>query len=308
MNNKIFYYIKEADDVVAGKYVNPVTCEIDLTTVCQNNCYFCVNKESNKESHSIIDFQVCRKLIYELKDLGVKSITFTGGGEPLLHPLSIEIISLASSLGFKLGLITNGINLDKIEIVLDLFEFIRVSLYGVDRFSYQQKTGKDNFNKVINNVRNVIKKRKEVVVGFSYVLLKNDNTFERAKKLAEDVGVDYIQFKPILGEDISDVGNDKRTFLTNRYDPDSTLPCKIAGLIGIVSADCNVYFCCMKRGQNKYCLGNLKDDSFENLWKKRKYIEVDLSECSSCRYMNYAKGYLSVKESEKHFLKHRDFL
>ena len=43
---------------------------------------------------------------------------FTGGGEPLTHPDAKEIIEYACDCGFSVGLVTNGLLLDKIDEVI----------------------------------------------------------------------------------------------------------------------------------------------------------------------------------------------
>ena len=40
--------------------------------------------------------------------MGSKAITFTGGGEPMIHKNFGEILEYTKSLGYYCGLITNG--------------------------------------------------------------------------------------------------------------------------------------------------------------------------------------------------------
>lgn len=308
MNNKIAFYLNEADLALNDKLTVPVTCEIDLTTICQNSCRFCINKESNKSSHSIMDINLLYDLGAELNILNVPSITLTGGGEPLVHPQFTEIVCYLKELKFKLGLITNGIFLDRYIDLVPLFEFVRVSLYGVDDQSYYDITGTHNFQRVINNICEIVKVKSTTTVGISYAIEENFTRTDEAAKLASVLDVDYIQFKPVLNNKFDCVSHSSKTIITERYNVLDTRPCKLAGLIGIVSADGNVYYCCIKRGIDKYCLGNLRDNKFLELWAKRKDIVPNISECHSCRYVNYVKGYDSIPKSDFHFLKHRDFL
>ena len=43
-----------------------------------------------------------------MRKLGAKAITFTGGGEPMIHKDFYEILVTSKKLGFDCGLITNG--------------------------------------------------------------------------------------------------------------------------------------------------------------------------------------------------------
>lgn len=310
MDSKISFFLKEAEQALDNKLTYPVTCEIDPTTICQNQCSFCINKESNTASHSILDYNLYADLLPQLKELGVKSITFTGGGEPLLHPKISEMIISAHDLGFELGLITNGIGLPKITNEIPLFQFIRISLYGSYLKTYIDITGKDHFEQVCLNIKSTVRVKENTTVGISFVLDENNySEVTGAKYLASVLGVDYIQFKPLLTHSLpSDLVTNGRSIATQRYEVTTTDACKLANLIGIVSADGCVYFCCLKRGESKYNLGDLRNDSFKDIWSRRLTIQPDISKCKSCRYMNYVKGFRNIAPGDRHFIKHKNFL
>ena len=140
MENKVIYYMNEILDIKEGKDAYPVTCEIDPSNVCNLNCSFCMYAKYLKRNREVLPWEVYRNLITELKILGVKSITMTGGGEPLMNPRFNNMVSKAYSLGFKIGLITNGTFLHEVKN-LDQFEFIRISLDAYDENSYYKIKG-----------------------------------------------------------------------------------------------------------------------------------------------------------------------
>ena len=240
-----------------------------------------------------------------------KSISFTGGGEPLMNPRFNDIVSKAYSLGFEIGLITNGTLLDRVEN-LDQFKFIRVSLDAYDEESYYKIKGKNLFNKVMKNIKNAANSGK-TDIGVSYVICKeNVNGIQEIQEILKESGIKYIQFKPawINGGkfELPEGINGDKTIIADRYIAKDNLPCLIAGLIGIVGADSKVYFCCQYRLNEKFCLGSLTQDSFWDLWKKRKEIMPNVSKCPQCRYQNYAEGFLKFSQPKYIFLKHRNFL
>lgn len=301
----------EISDIKKGKDVYPITCEIDPSNACNLNCSFCMYAKGLKKNRDILPWKTYYNLITELKILGVRSITFTGGGEPLMNPRFNDMVSEAHSVGFEIGLITNGTLLDRVEN-LNYFKFIRISLDAYDKKSYEKIKGKDLFNKVIKNIIRVTK-RKVTDIGISYVVCEdNVNGIEEIQEILSGIGIKYIQFKPAwinggkfeLPEGIS---GDK-TIITDRYIAKNNLPCLIAGLIGIVGADSKVYFCCQYRLNKKFCLGSLEEESFASLWKKRKNIVPDISKCPQCRYQNYAEGYEIFSQPKYTFLKHKNFL
>ena len=311
MENKIIHYMDEISDIKKGKDVYPITCEIDPSNACNLNCSFCMYGKDLKKNRDILPWEIYRNLITELKTLGVKSICFTGGGEPLMNPRFNDMVSEANSLGFEIGLITNGTLLDRVEN-LDYFKFIRISLDAYDEKSYDKIKGKYLFNTVIRNIEDAVSSEK-TDIGISYVVCEeNVNGIEKIQETLSETGIKYIQFKPawINGGkfELPENVNGNKAIVTDRYIAKDNLSCLIAGLIGIVGADSKVYFCCQYRLNKKFCLGNLVEDSFWNLWKNRKEIMPDISKCPQCRYENYAVGYRRFSQSKYIFLRHKNFL
>jgi len=311
MERKIYYYLDKINKMKKGVYIPPISCEIDPSNRCMLNCKFCMYKDYRKENNVDLDFTTYRRLIFELQCSGVKSITFTGGGEPLMNPEFNEMAQAAFDRWFEVGLITNGVNLDKVKNVAK-FKFIRVSLDASNKEEYNNVKGADKFDKVIDNIKWAIKRG--AVVGLSYVVCEeNKNGIKEAQKLADKLQVRYIQFKPAWENNKSfcfeDEKENSKSIITKRYKANNNTPCMIAGLIGIIGADKNVYFCCQHRGDKRYLnLGSLKDNSFNSLWQKRKNIIPDISRCPQCRYMNYAKTYDNLMEEKSLFFDHKHFL
>ena len=311
MNRKICYYLDEVDKILNGKVQFPVSCEIDPSNRCQNNCTFCLFHKHRTKAPVDMDYKTYKNLVIELMSLGVKSITVTGGGEPLMNPHFVEMVKFAVG-NFELGLVTNGIGLAKVDHLLSSFKFVRVSLNAGTRETYNKVHGCDHFDTVIENVRRAVKMRSEATtIGLSYVVcdLNRDETTE-AGRLADELNVDYVQFKPDLNCEIKpfSISEHSKSIVTPRFKAEYHLPCAIAGLVGIIGADHNVYYCCQHRGSAKYSLGSLHDEPFGLLWMKRKELKPDLDSCPPCRYMNYARGYEEFGQSKYSFLRHKNFL
>lgn len=313
MERKIYLYFNEILAMLDGNYHAPITCEIDPSNRCQLNCSFCMYKKFRNDENVDLDFDIYTKLLKDLSIEKVKSITFTGGGEPLLHPQIIKMITLAYETGFDIGLITNGVSLNKLsKETIEKLKFIRVSLDAANRTTYHKVKNKDLFDIIIRNIKKVKNMGlSNTFLGISYVVYEeNDLEIESAKQLASNLSVDYIQFKPAwMGNKTYNLKikeqNDLKVYLSDRYKTEDTLPCTIAGLIGIVAANAKVYYCCQYRGNKDYELGDLRKEDFNSLWKKRKDIIPNISECPQCRYMNYA---IKFKEIPQMLINHRNFL
>lgn len=318
MDEKIFYYLDRVEKLIEGKPEMPVTVEIDPSNRCQLNCDFCMFKNLRKSDLTVpgsvdkkdLAYDIFYHLLLDLKTIDVKSITFTGGGEPTLNKDYERMVNWAHELKFEFGLITNGLRLNKLRR-LDRYKFIRISLDSASPETYAKVKKASAFNRVVSNIKEAV--RNTEVVGISFVVTKqNKHEIEKAQALAKDLGVSYIQFKPAWedGVPFTDyvVNGESQTISTERYKAIDTTPCAIAGLIGIVGADAHVYYCCQHRGNKKYGLGSLYHASFPSIWKRRPGIIPDVKRCPNCRYMNYTKAYKNLIENKTFMSDHRNFL
>ncbi len=315
MDYKAYFYTNEIVAMKDGCYVHPVTCEIDLSNKCQLACKFCMYKKERKKANVHLDWEIYHKLIIDLKRTGTKSVTFTGGGEPLMNPRAEEMVRHATETGLEMGMVTNGIRLNLLpKTLLSQFKFIRVSLDAASDKTYEKIKKQDYFQEVVDNLDWFVRLFKgKVTIGISFVTCgENEHEVYEAEKLARAIDVDYIQFKPAwTGQDIYKEGGYKgdtdqqKVILMDRFKPGNTLPCTIAALIGIIGADGKVYFCCQHRGNPDYCFGDLRETAIHTIMLDRRKVVPNLKECPQCRYMNYAKKF---EEIPKFLIEHRHFL
>ena len=313
IGSKIIAHLEQVDKVVAGEIGDIITCEINSSNCCQNDCEWCIYKDYLYSKRCHLDLNVFKKVLVELKDVhNCKSITFTGGGEPLVNPKIREMIDFAKELGFEIGLITNGVSLDLVFDKIHLFKFIRVSLDATSREEYIKYKKADYFYRVCNNIKNATS-RFSIDFGISMLYLPgNEESANRFSELGESLGCTYSQIKPLVDFDVEknnvELRKIKGSFQTERHVSEGMLPCQIAGLIGQVSADGCCYYCCIHAGRDKYRMGNLYTDTFAEILERRKSFIPDFSDCSVCRYMNYAIEYLKVKDKKYRLLRHIQFL
>lgn len=312
MEHKILYYIQEIEQLVAGRYIPPITCEIDPSNFCMLRCKFCFYAGVLGGNRVYLPMAMFTQLIQDLEKGGTKTITLTGGGEPLCNPRINDMAALALATSLEVGLITNGVLLNRFKYA-DKTTFIRISLDSSDRKMYQKVKGLDLFDRVIRNIQEA--RQKAPVLGLSYVVCPdNVHGIEKAKELASQLEVDYIQFKPAAGPTgqvfkIPTLDIKNHVIVTNRQKATDTTPCTIAHLVGIVTADGSVYFCCQQREVEKYKVGSLKEStSFNEIWKKRLGMTADFKGCPVCRYINYTNAYKEFTEGGTFFFQHRYFL
>lgn len=128
----------------------PSILTVELTYRCNHQCLFCSCPWENDKSLRDIELSLeewCQ-VFEKMRGYGVKQITFTGG-EAILRPDFLQILDCAYSLGYSIGLISNGKNingefLDKIkkyELLLS------ISVPGIESFA--ATTGNDNIDHVL---------------------------------------------------------------------------------------------------------------------------------------------------------------
>lgn len=311
VSKKIYYYLDRVEAAVEGEVVMPVTCEIDLSNRCQLDCSFCMYKDFRKKNSGLLPWTLYVKLIRDLASAGVRSATFTGGGEPLTHPNFSVFVDIAKFSGLEVGLITNGVAAELILEEASKFKFVRVSLDAGTPETYAKIKGRSYFYRVLQNVRKLV--YSGVTVGISFVVCEeNKHEIPLIEKIGVDLGVKYVQIKPawINGSVFSGYSakSSELSLISSRARAKDLLPCAVASLVGVVSATGDVYYCCQHRGNPKYRLGNLADDCFPALWESRPGLSPDISSCPMCRYVEYAESYRELVSEGTMFFKHRNFL
>lgn len=121
------------------------------------------------------------RLVQEIQDAGCKAIQWTGGGEPLLHPSHLEIMTHSQAIGLENSLVTNGLAFK--EPMMDLaasFEWVRVSIDAgtAETYSKTRTTAASNFRKVLGNVRRIAdliaEKKSRCVLGVGFVVMPHN--------------------------------------------------------------------------------------------------------------------------------------
>lgn len=347
---KILYHFSLIQEILAGKNPFPVSCEIDPSNYCNHACEWCYFVESRESHLSSIPREILLRVVDELSKGGTKAITFTGGGEPLLNEATLFAIEKASACGMKTGLVTNGALLEreKSELIVKHCSFVRFSVDAGSSKTFEAvhkpKNPKvDNFERIIQNLSYLVeaKKRtgKEMPIGVGFIVHpKNYEDIYLAAELFKKIGVNYFQVRPVFLSDntlsLTEVWLKAVEFIEKALELNNksyqVLPiqrrfneimnttrgynqCLIHNLLAVVGADSKLYLCSMFRGDERFALGDLKEESFESIWnneqRKRVISSIDLNKCPKCRYAVYNEimDYLSEgKISKEKF--HVDFL
>jgi MoaA/NifB/PqqE/SkfB family radical SAM enzyme len=81
---KLLFHPNVVKKIIEKEKATPVSLSIAPTSKCQLNCVFCSN--ANREKNEELDPSDLTVFIKKLHKLGLKTIEWTGGGDPLLYP------------------------------------------------------------------------------------------------------------------------------------------------------------------------------------------------------------------------------
>lgn len=191
--------------------VRPVEVQLILSDFCNQDCHFCAYRASNGLSvegfgengnpnpNRMIPYEKAVEIIEDCKRMDVKSIIFTGGGEPTVHPQHMELFKLALQVGIDCSLNTNGIVLRKgWEEILPLFTYIRFSIDAgtPEEYAKVRKVKPGDYDKALRNLEAVATACRDTActVGTGYVVGPDSwpNLFEGCKNI-KDSGASYVR-------------------------------------------------------------------------------------------------------------------
>lgn len=318
---KIFHFKDKLDSLSPGtdKIDAPLHIRIKPTNRCNHNCSYCAYRVSNLQlgkDMSVRD-EIPRDKMMEILDdiieMGVKAITFSGGGEPFSYKHLAEAARKLSASPVKFAALTNGSLLDgeAAEIFAHNATWIRVSMDGWDDASYSGYRGvaKGEFGKVLNNLKNFKNKRGKCYLGVCIIVDKDNapHIHELAGKLT-DAGVNSIKFAPCIVSNSGKENNDYHTKITVRVKKEISRSirdfkekgveifdsyhgqlesfekeyrwCPYLQILPVIGADLNIYPCQDKAyNLDEGLIGSIKDKRFKDFWfsGKEKFFRIDPS-------------------------------
>jgi MoaA/NifB/PqqE/SkfB family radical SAM enzyme len=175
--------------------------QVEPALACNLRCVMCPWREiaQNLENNGLMSQAIWESIRPHLSE--IKSIDFTGGGEPLLQPNLPEWIGEAHAAGCETGFLSNGLLLkkEKLQQILSAgVDWICISMDGADADMYEKIRIGSDFERVRDNLANIAKMRTDKVpkIMINFVLMDlNFHQIEDIVRLASRLGVDQLNFK-----------------------------------------------------------------------------------------------------------------
>jgi MoaA/NifB/PqqE/SkfB family radical SAM enzyme len=180
----------------------PEYVQIESTTKCNMKCKTCIRSE--KENYDI-DMDFFKSIIDQLRwsRFGTLQVDLTGVGEPFLNTNLVSMVEYAKRFGFKIGFTTNLTVLNESiaeELVNKNLDYLYVSFDGATKETFEKLRIGANFEKVISNIKMLLKKRSQRRRSRPLIKLTATISYDNSKeipdliKIAEDLKVNSINF------------------------------------------------------------------------------------------------------------------
>jgi MoaA/NifB/PqqE/SkfB family radical SAM enzyme len=238
------------------------------------------------------------EIVDDVIDMGVKAITFSGGGEPLLYKPLPEVLEKLAQGGLKVASLSNGSNLKG--KVADAFAeyatWIRISMDSWDDASYAKSRSINvgAFTQVLDNMSAFLKRNSGCVLGISFIIdeANHKHVYEFCE-LMKKVGVNHVKLTGVVVENDGNKNNDYHSPITDEvskqidmanalqtdkftivdhyhsmpglFAKDYTI-CPSMQFLTIIGADSAVYTCHDKAYTESGRLGSIADRSFKEFW------------------------------------------
>lgn len=286
-----FYVSRLAKKPVQWGY--PVSISFEPTTSCNLRCPECPSGlRAFTRPTGMLKKDFFRDTIDEIhKEL--LYLIFYFQGEPFLNPDFLEMVAYAGSKGIYTATSTNAHYLtDAVakKTVESGLDRLIISIDGTTQDVYTQYRVGGNLNKVIEGAKNIVKWKKALnsktpFVFFQFLVVKpNEHQVEDIKKLAKEIGVDEVRFKTAQVYDYENDPNQliptNETFSRYKKNEAGTYVAKnkLANRCwklqhaNVITWDGLVVPCCFDKDA-MHRLGNLKTQSFKEIWHNDNYIQ-----------------------------------
>lgn len=311
--------------IATDKIAPPIHIRLKPTNICNHRCRYCAYSsetltafgKNTWDHNATIPGEKMLEIIGDIIEMGVKAVTFSGGGDPFVYPHLLEASKILAKSPVRFAALTNGSRVtgELAEVFAASATWLRISMDGWDNASYSYYRGVPDgeYTKIMKNIGNFKMLSGRCYLGVSLIIDGENglHVYESLRRL-KDAGVDSVKLSPCLVSDDelknkeyhleiaseikdqieqakSDLADSKfelfdaYTTLSEKFQKQYTW-CPTMQLCPIIGADQNVYTCPDKAyNLDKGLIGSIKDRRFSSFWfdDKSKFYKVNpTDDCS----------------------------
>jgi len=291
MSSIVWSYLKSKYTKNPNPKGMPISISFEPTTSCNLRCPECPSGlRSFTRPTGMLEAELFKNTIDQLSKT-LTYLIFYFQGEPYLHKEFIDLVKYASQKGIYTATSTNAHYLNDenarktVESGLDR---LIISLDGTTQETYEQYRVGGKIDKVLEGAKNIVKWKKKLksqkpYVVFQFLVVKpNEHQIEDVKQLAKDIGVDDVGLKTAQ---INDYQHGTELIPTidyySRYKNNGNGTYSIKNKFldhcwkmwhsCVITWDGLVVPCCFDKDA-EYVMGDLKTQTFEQIWNGDKYL------------------------------------
>ena len=285
---------------------------IEPTNRCNLDCVMCTRRELKR--FGCMSLEKLKHILDQVP--GLEAVKLQGMGEPMLNREIIPMMEYLRSRSIRVYTAMNGTLLpEDMKGFVEAVDRIEYSIDSVDRNEYKRIRGAANLDTVLENLRILCGAREEhpdVMISINSVIHDgNEECFEGLFRLAQDTGVDRINFNIVQNWSVN--GNRRDETLTERdmdavetiaahlsrkYDVTATVHRPVYGYSACTWAKIGCYItwdgfvtpCCQRPDPDEINFGNIFTTSFDSIYYSPRYVDFREEllhdeppyECSSC--------------------------
>jgi len=245
----------------------PKRIAIETTNYCNTNCSFCPHDKMKREM-KVMDDELYKNLLLQIKDMNVEEIYLGFIGEPLLDKKLPERISLAKSIRIKsVNIFTNAIFLteEKVDKLIDSkVDKIIISLDAFSDESYKKIRSFGSYQKVIQNINYLLENKNGTRVDVGLLLLGKEYKAHIPEFLKKWKDADNVLFR------LPHNWAGRVNAVEEQKIKKSNLPCYSLWTQMNVLSNGKVVPCCMDMDA-ELTVGDATKNLLEEIWNSKMY-------------------------------------
>jgi MoaA/NifB/PqqE/SkfB family radical SAM enzyme len=308
----------------------PLHIRIKPTNICGHQCRYCSYRNHGLQlgkdmaPRDSIPREKMAEIIQDCIELGVKAITFSGGGDPFCYPHLEEAARMLADSPVRFAALTNGARLEGqlAEIFAHHASWIRISIDGWNAESYARYRGvrETEFGRIVENMRNFTARKGPCRLGVSLIVDAHNaaHVYDQAV-LAKSAGAASLKISPLV---VSDDGEENNAYHAPHFTEvtrqaeaarrdlaDNTFEiynafhrqetgfekpytwCPYLQILTVIGADLRVYACQDKAyNLDSGLIGLIREARFRDFWMKNKEKFFTINPVRDCNHHCVADG------------------
>ena len=262
----------------ATPLIGPQTLQLHITNRCNLACRYCYYHSPSAPARmkQELSFARFRRMVADCLDLQVNAILLSGEGEPTVHPRFWDMLAYLKPLPFQVNILYNGTFPFRRCRDMVQADCIRINLAAVERSLYRTLHGRDLLHRVIANIQELGRLRKDVNPGCRIEIIFVINRLNEAHQkdmacFARDMGVDDVMEVPVeLSPYSQGMGVDPLQ-ASPGVSPQHCRPCFFSWYNTFVRVDGRVNICCYL---DRPVIADLRRISLKKAWMSAAYARV----------------------------------